>query len=61
MGSDSDSDYGGAMGGGGGGVGGGAYHNESIEASMWSLDVSATSSLETSACETEVRLYGSIH
>ena len=61
VGSDSDSDYGGPMGGGGGGVGGGAYHNESLEASMWSLDVSATSSLETSACETEVSLYSGIH
>ena len=57
VGSDSDSDYGG----GGGGMSGGAYHNESIEASMWSLDVSATSSLETSVCETEVSLNGGIH
>ena len=57
VGSDSDSDYGG----GGGGMGGGTYHNESMEASMWSLDVSATSNLETSACETEVSLHGGIH
>ena len=53
VGSDSDSDCGGV--GGGGGVGTTLYHSGSLEASMWSLDISATSSvLETSTYETEV-------
>ena len=52
VGSDSDSDCGGVAGGGGVGM---LQHSGSLEASMWSLDISATSSLlETSTYETEV-------
>ena len=61
MGSESDSDVGEEWRGGGvtSMFPGGILHTNSMEVSLWSLDISMPSGMETSVYETEVKMMGS--